>query len=150
MVNRFERFSLLIGEISRSWHKITTEEMEKYGLNCSHAMYLTTLYQYADGITAAKLSELCGKNKSDVSRMIHIMEKKGLVRKECVHKNFYCARLKLTEEGRQAAEYVRNRARLAVELAGKSVSKEHREIFYHVLGQISENLQNLSKEGLPE
>ena len=149
MVNRFERFSLLIGEISRCWHKISTEEMEKYGLNCSHAVYLATLYEYADGITAAKLSELCGKNKSDVSRMIHIMEKKGLVKKECVHKNFYRARLKLTEEGRQAAEYVRDRAKLAVEYAGESVSNEHREIFYQVLGQISKNLQQLSKEGLP-
>lgn len=149
MVNRFERFSLLIGEISRCWHKISTEEMEKYGLNCSHAVYLSTLYEYADGITAAKLSELCGKNKSDVSRMIHIMEKKGLVKKECVHKNFYRARLKLTEEGRQAAEYVRDRAKLAVEYAGESVSNEHREIFYQVLGQISKNLQQLSKEGLP-
>ena len=91
MVDRFERFSIMIAEISRYWHKITTEEMEKYGLNCSHAVYLTTLYQYDDGITAARLSELCGKNKSDVSRMMTIMEKKGLVKKECVNRNFYRA-----------------------------------------------------------
>lgn len=150
MVNRFERFSILLAEISRCWHKITTEEMERYGLNCSHAVYLTTLYQHSEGITAIQLSELCGRNKSDVSRMITIMEKKGLVIKECVHKNSYRAMLKLTEEGRKAAEHVRERVRIAVEYAGKDISDENREVFYQALECISGNLQILSREGIPD
>ena len=32
MVDRFERFSFAISEISRCWHKIAAEEMEAYGL----------------------------------------------------------------------------------------------------------------------
>ena len=78
MLERFARFSLAISEIDRCWHKLAAEEMSKYELNSPHAVYLTTLYRYADGITAAKLGELCGKNKADVSRMIAILEKKGL------------------------------------------------------------------------
>ena len=150
MVDRFERFSMMIADISRCWHKIATDEMEKYELNGSHAVYLITLYQYAEGITAAKLSELSGKNKSDVSRMISVMEKKGLVRRKRVHKNLYRARLTLTEEGRRAAEQVKERAELAVECAGQGITDENRKIFYHVLEQISANLQSLCKEGLPE
>ncbi len=149
MLNRFARFSLAIAEIDRCWHKLAAEEMAKYDLHSPHAVYLNVLYQYNDGITAAKLGELCCKNKADVSRMVSILEKKGLVRKESTGGNLYRARLLLTDEGKQAAEHVRERAALAVELAGAGLSDENRENFYTALEQITANLQTLSKEGLP-
>ena len=89
MVDRFERFSFAISEISRYWHKITAEEMEKYGLKGPHSVYLTAMYRYPDGITAPQLCELCGKDKSDVSRAMSLMERKGLVRKEGIYQNCY-------------------------------------------------------------
>ncbi|MBO5259851.1 MAG: winged helix DNA-binding protein [Agathobacter sp.] len=150
MVERFERFLFTISEISRSWHKIAADEMEKYDLKGPHAIYLTTMYRYEEGITAARLSELCGKDKSDVSRMMNIMEKKGLVKKEGVNQNLYRALLKLTDEGKVAAEHVRERASLAVEIAGKDLTEEKREIFYESLETIASNLKELSKEGLPK
>ena len=150
MLNRFTRFSLAIAEIDRCWHKLAAEEMAKYDLNSPHAVYLNTLYQYEDGITAARLGELCCKNKADVSRMVSILEKKGLVRKEGIGGNLYRARLRLTEKGKQAAEHVRDRAAVAVELAGEGLTDESREIFYTALEQITANLQTLSKEGLPQ
>ena len=149
MLNRFTRFSLAISEIDRCWHKLAAEEMSKYELNSPHAVYLTTLYDFPEGITAAKLGELCGKNKSDVSRMISIMERKGLVRKVAVGENFYRAKLLLTDEGKQAAEHVQRRAALAVELAGAGMTEADREVFYRCLESITTNLQTLSKEGLP-
>ena len=150
MLNRFARFSLAISEIDRCWHKLAAEEMAKYNLNSAHAFYLTTLIQYPEGVTAAKLSELCSKNKADVSRMISILEKKGLVRKEAVGGNLYRAKLLLTEEGRQAAEHVQGRAALAVELAGSGMTDGDRATFYRCLEMITINLQTLSREGLPE
>ena len=99
MLNRFARFSLAISEIDRCWHKLASDEMSKYELNSPHAVYLIMLYNYADGITAAKLGELCCKNKADVSRMVAILEKKGLVHKDAVRGNLYRANLLLTEEG---------------------------------------------------
>ena len=150
MLNRFSRFSLAIAEIDRCWHKLAAEEMAKYGLNSPHAVYLTTLSGFKEGITAARLGELCGKNKADVSRMVGILEQKGLVRKEAVGGNLYRARLLLTEEGRQAAEHVQQRAALAVELAGSGMTEEEREVFYRCLERIAANLQELSREGLPK
>ena len=150
MLNRFARFSLAISEIDRCWHKLAAEEMAKYELNSPHAVYLTTLYNFEEGITAAKLGELCCKNKADVSRMVAILEKKGLVRKEAVGGNLYRARLLLTEEGKRAAEHVQQRAAIAVELAGSGMSEEERDIFYRCLERITANLQTLSKEGLPQ
>lgn len=150
MLDRFARFSLSIAQIDRCWHKLAAEVMEKYDLNSPHAVYLNTLYQEDGGITAARLGELCCKNKADVSRMIAILEKKGLVRKEQVGGNAYRAKLLLTEEGRQAAEHVRRQAAIAVEAAGSGMSEEEREVFYRCLEQITANLQTLSKEGLPQ
>ena len=150
MLNRFARFSLAISEIDRCWHKLVAEEMAKYDLNSPHAIYLNVLYQYEDGITAAKLGELCCKNKADVSRMVAILEKKGLVTKNAVGGNRYRAKLLLTDAGKKAAEYVRDRAVVAVEQAGSGMTDEEREVFYRCLEQITQNLQNLTKEGIPE
>jgi len=81
---------------------------------------------------------------------VAILEKKGLVRKEAIGNNLYRARLLLTDEGKQAAEHVRQRAAVAVELAGSGMSDEEREIFYRCLELITTNLQTLCKEGLPQ
>lgn len=148
MLKRFERFAYALGEITRCWHKITTDEMEKQGLNGPHALYLTILFQNPNGITAAKLSKLCGKNKSDVSRMISIMEHKGLVKKERSGKNLYRAMLKLTEEGHKAARLVQEKAEAAVLRVSEGLTEEKRAIFYEVLEKITANMQTLSTEGI--
>lgn len=147
MVGRFEQFSVAIADISRYWHKIAAEEMEKYGLKGTHSIYLTTLYRFPEGITAARLCELCGRDKAEVSRTVALMEKKSLIQKEG---SSYRALLKLTAEGMEAAEHVRSRAALAVELAGKGLTDEQRSTLYYALELISGNLQKLSEAGLPE
>ena len=150
MTDRFERFSLAISEISRCWHKLTADEMEKHNLKGSHSVYLMAISRFPEGITASQLCELCGKDKADVSRMMSIMEKKGLVTKEGIHQNLYRGVFKLTEAGKNAAEYVKKRVGLAVEIAGKDLSDENREIFYNALGLIMNNLKALCQEGIPE
>ena len=149
MLDRFERFSIAVFEIMRCWHKIAGDEMKTYGLKGAHATYLTTMYRFEDGINATQLCELCGKDKADASRMLSIMEKKGLVTRENTGRSLYRALLKLTEEGKAVAEHVQERVRVAVESAGKGISEEERVIFYNALETISDNLQALSKGGLP-
>ena len=148
MFDRFERFSFAIMSISRYWHKIVSDEMEKYGLKGPYAIYLVALLKYSDGITAARLGELCGKDKSDVSRMMNVMENKGLVYKE--GSNRYRALIKLTDEGKNAAKHVQGRAKIAVDIAGRELTENDREIFYNSLERIATNLQTISEDGLPQ
>ena len=150
MVDRFEHFSLAINEISRCWRKLAGEELKKYGLKGSHATYLTTMYHYPQGISVPQLCEVSGKDKSDASRMLAILEKKGLVTKQEVDGSLYRGLLVLTDEGRAAAEHVRRRAAKAVEQAGGGLDDETREIFYQALDSITERLIELSKKGIPE
>lgn len=149
MIDRFERFSLAISEISRYWHKIAGEEMAKYGLKGTHSIYLIAMHHYPDGVTAPQLCEICGKDKSDVSRMISILTDRGLVTKEGTNQKMYGGVLKLTEEGMLAANHVCERAGLAMELAGKGLTDTQRIHLYESLELIVTNLRELSKEGLP-
>ena len=150
MLKRFERFSLAVAEIYRCWHKLAAEELAKYDLSSAHAVYLHTLYNNPEGITAARLGELSGKNKADVSRMVAILENKGMLEKEAVGGNMYRALLKLTERGKEAAQHVQARAAVAVELAGAGLTDGDRAVFYRSLEQITANLQSLCKDGLPK
>ena len=148
MVERFERFICAISEVSRLWHKIATDEMVQYGLKGAHAIYLVAMYRLKDGVTAAQLCEVCAKDKSDVSRAMSLMEKQGIIMREGVGKNLYRARLTLTEKGKAAAEQVRARAAVAVEMAGKNLTDANRNIFYESLDLITNNLREVSKKGL--
>ena len=89
-------------------------------------------------------------NDNIIFRLVSILEKKGLVKKVATGSNMYRAKLMLTEEGRLAAQHVRQRAAVAVELAGSGLTEEERETFYRALELITENLQKLGKEGLPQ
>ena len=149
VIDRFERFSVVISEISRYWHKITNVEMEKYGLKGAHSVYLAAMARYPEGISAGQLCEMCGKDKSDVSRAVSLMQKKGLVSRVDVNRTLYRSLLKLTPEGKTAAEHIRKRAQIAVDAAGRDLSEENRDIFYESLESIVNNLRAISKDGLP-
>ena len=148
MIDRFEKFSLAVFSISRYWNKIATEEMKKHGLKGPYALYLVTMANYNGDITAAHLTEMCGKDKADVSRALCAMERKGFIKKQ--GDNAYRAKLTLTNTGRAVAEQITSRAVLAVEMAGKGLSDETRTSFYRALDTITDNLKEISKKGLPE
>ncbi len=151
MLDRFERFTYATNEISRFWRKLAGEEMEKHGLKAPHAIYFTVLAKYRDtGLTASQICEYCGRDKADVSRMMAIMEAKGMLIKEGGHQNLYNGVFKLTDKGIELAEYVKDRASKAVEIAGKDLSAETRKTFYTALDSVVENLRELSMKGIPE
>lgn len=68
MLTRFERFTLNMNEIGLYWHRIAAGEMKHFGLRGSTAVYFVALKSHPEGLTAAALTLLCGKDKSDVSR----------------------------------------------------------------------------------
>lgn len=148
MIDRFNKFSSLIFEVSRHWHKITADEMEKYDLKGAYAVYLSALYRSPGGITSAKLAEMCCRDKADVSRAITIMEQKGMIVKISPNNNSYRAAIKLTDKGMEAAKHVFERSALAVEFAGMGTTDSERAVFYRVLENIALNLQCISQSGL--
>ena len=150
MVERFEKFSYFISELSRLLHKIESEEMEVLGLKGTHSIYLIVLARFKGGITATELAKICGRDKADVSRAISALDEKSLIKKEASGKNNYRASLTLTDAGLSAAARLRARARLAVEYASAGVSDEDRAALYRSLEAICKNIQSLSEVGIPK
>lgn len=150
MLSRFEQFSTVISDIYRYIQNIERDEMIKYGYKGAFAQYLVAMNRHSDGITAAQLCEICGKDKAAVSRVIAEMQEKGLVVRVSENDKAYRAKLKLTDEGIKAAEFVCKRAKAAVAAVGKEMSDEDRKIFYASLNMIASNLRILSKEGIPQ
>lgn len=148
MLQRFELFTSGISSMYRDVQKIERDEMEKQGLRGAFAQYLLAISRFPEGITAAALCEVCDKDKAAVSRVLAEMEAKGLVERET--ENQYRAKLRLTPDGEEAAEFVRKRASAAVELAGKDLSEDERKAFYDALAVLSASLQKISRTGLPE
>ncbi len=151
MLDRFEHFTYATNEITRFWRKLAGEEMEKHGLKAPHAIYFTLLAKHkGTGLTASQICDYCGRDKADVSRMLAIMEQKGLLVKQGGHHNLYNGVFKLTDDGYAVAAAVSARAEKAVALAGKDLSDEKRAVFYEALDSIVENMRELTKKGIPE
>lgn len=150
MLRRFEEFSFVIAAIYHGIQKIERDEMIQYGLKGSYAQYLVAMSHAPEGITAAQLSEQCDKDKAAVSRAVAEMERAGLVTRELNHDTAYRALLKLTDEGISAAHFVCEKAKLAVEIAGKGLSDQDRLVFYATLRRIAHNIRTISEQGLPD
>lgn len=148
MISRFERFSFSISVIYRYIQSIAGNVMEEYRLKGSHALYLSAMYRYPEGITAAELCRISGRDKAAISRAINEMEKQGLIYRECVGGNLYRAKLMLTEQGRTAADNVNRLAAVAVDVASEGISDEQRKMLYEMLDGIATHLQALDEKGL--
>jgi len=146
---RFVRFVRHISNISHSIQKICNDEMCRLGLRGSHVQYIAAIDRYEEGITAAKLCQVCERDKAAVSRALSELENKGLIRRIDNDNGTYRVRLVLTRKGKITAQYVKNRAMLAVQIAGNDFSEENRRVFYASLQTISENLRSISETGLP-
>jgi DNA-binding MarR family transcriptional regulator len=73
--------------------------MARHGLKAPHAIYLTALYRSEDGLTGPELCQRCGRDKSDVSRTLALLEEQGLVVKDLVNGSRYRGLLRLTQPG---------------------------------------------------
>ncbi len=150
MLERFEQFSAVISDIYRYIQNIERAEMIKYGYKGAYAQYLVAMRRHDDGVTITNLCDICGKDKAAVSRVISEMEEKSLVVRVSDNDKAYRAKLKLTDEGMRAAEFVCKQATAAVAEVGKVMNDDERRVFYELINMIADKLQILSKEGIPQ
>ena len=150
MENRYELISASISSMYHDIQKIERIEMAKYGLKGPHAQCLLAMKKHPQGITAARLCEICEKDKAAVSRILAELEEAGMILRENRNGSRYRASLTLTEQGMAAAEAVVEKARQAVEVDGIGFDEKEREVFYRVLAIIAGNLHKLCRDGLKE
>lgn len=150
MISKYEMFSMSVSSMYHDIQKIERVEMAKFGLKGPHAQCLLAMGRYPGGITAARLCEICEKDKAAISRTVSDLEQAGLVIRAEQNGVRYRVPLMLTEQGMAAAKAVNERAQLAVEQAGLGLDDAQREVFYSVLGLIAGNLHAICRDGLKE
>lgn len=148
MVSKYEIFSTVVSSLYHDIQRIERTEMAKYGLKGPHAQCLVIMARYPGGITAARLCEICERDKAAISRTVAELEAAGLLVRREQNGVHYRVPLVLTEAGYAAAETVNGVAVQAVEQAGAGLNDEDREVFYRVLGVIAQNLHTISQDGL--
>ena len=148
MIERFSQFCTSIASIQRSILKIERVEMAKYGLKGPHANCLVAISRYPDGITAARLCDICDKDKAAISRTVSELEKAGMVLRRDPDGKRYRSVLQLSEKGREIANHVNDMISLAVSKASEGYDKEKQQIFARVLNLVAGNLQEICRDGL--
>lgn len=141
MIERFEVFASSINRIYRCVQKIKSSKMTEFGLKGTQVMCLVRLMKNQEGFTAAELSNICMEDKGAISRAVSNLEEKGLVVfDEQAGKRRYRAKIRLTEEGRNAAGQIVKIIEKSMLQAGNGLSDEEIKIFYKGLDIISDNL----------
>ena len=141
MIERFEVFASSINRIYRCVQKIKSSKMTEFGLKGTQVMCLVSLMKNQEGFTSAELSNICMEDKGAISRAVSNLEEKGLVVfDEQAGKRRYRAKIRLTEEGRNAAGQIVKIIEKSMLQAGNGLSDEEINIFYKGLDIISDNL----------
>ena len=144
MEERFETFTVLINEISRSIHKLKTMEMAEFDLRSSHVSCVYYLYKMK-ALTAKELCDICAEDKANISRAVKYLEENGYVRCDAKHTKRYQSPLTLTEKGDEIGERIARKIDCILSHVGDGISEEDRRIMYRSLAAITANLQKISE-----
>src|SRR5574344_1423337 len=140
MDERFETFTVLINQLSRSIRRIKAEQMESINLKGPHVSCL--YYLSKDGpLTAAELCDRCEEDKAAVSRSLEYLEQNGYL--QIPEGKRYRRPLVLTQKGAAAGAEVSRRIDSIVALASCDVLEEDRLAMYRALSIISKNLEKI-------
>ena len=140
MDERFETFTVLINQISRSIRRIKAEQMESINLKGPHVSCLYYLSKNGP-LTAAELCDRCEEDKAAVSRSLDYLEQNGYL--QIPEGKRYRRPLVLTQKGSAAGAEVSRRIDSIVALASCDVPEEDRLAMYRALSIISKNLEKI-------
>ncbi|MDD6855319.1 MAG: MarR family transcriptional regulator [Oscillospiraceae bacterium] len=140
MDERFETFTVLINQISRSIRRIKAEQMESINLKGPHVSCLYYLSKNGP-LTAAELCDRCEEDKAAVSRSLEYLEQNGYL--QIPEGKRYRRPLVLTQKGAAAGAEVSRRIDSIVALASCDVLEEDRLAMYRALSIISKNLEKI-------
>lgn len=146
MKNRYQNFTVLLNQITRSIYKIKTEEMNRFDLKSAHVSCLYYLYTSEKPLTSKELCESCDEDKALISRSLDDLEKRGLVFCEEMKEKRYRTPLHLTGEGKEIGKYISEKIDALLDSATKGLSLEKRNAMYEGLEIIRNNLEKCVKE----
>jgi DNA-binding MarR family transcriptional regulator len=101
--------------------------------------------QESDGIHQSALAERAAKDRHNVTRILNLLSKAGFVTRERHPADMRCQRVFLTDEGRTLQTDLVPIVTEFLSEALDGVSKQDLDEMTRILGQITRNLENISK-----
>ncbi len=142
---RYTRFSIAVEHMAKTLHRYKNEHLAAYGLRSMHLMFLFSLSQAAEGLTATELTECCSVDKAFISRVTAEMCSAGYVEyktKDSAAR--YNRKLTLTEKGQAVMHEVEGIIDRTIASVTSGLSEEQLENFYTVMDHIDTRLCALS------
>lgn len=143
MKDRYLRFTGLLIDITRKINRATLEALTVFGAKRSYAYPIYLLYRNGP-LSCARLCQLCGEDKANVSRTLKSLEEDFLVVKERRGKS--SVRFMLTEDGIKLGKYLCDRVSDAVDVSVSGISEDDIDAMYRALEGIGTNLSSLLGE----
>lgn len=131
---------ILIQQISHLVIQLHNEKLEKEGVTSSQERLLTLLYIH-DGATQSQLQQDLLIKPSSVTKLIDVLEHKGLVTRVSGTKDGRIKRIHLTEKGKQLEERLWNIKNEMEALLAKNLSGEESSMLVQLLTTIKNDLQ---------
>ena len=144
MGSKFDSFVVTATQISRSITRLKALEMSELGLRGSHVMCLMALGPRAEGLTNLELCDACVEDRAAISRTVRDLKDRGLVLQTGKEGQRYRRRVVLTPAGRSVYLEMVDRVDRIFAEAGHGIDEADRPVFYRVLGQIRDNLQDMT------
>lgn len=144
---RFIRFALLIGGVQKHLQKIKLINAAELGIKGVHSFWLYQLSRHPDGMTASELAAQSMIDRSLISREITELEKGGYINVDAGKgKRSYNSKIRLTDEGRQLAEYIGEIALHFQKEIDRNIDDEELRQFYGTLEKLYDNFVRISDE----
>ncbi len=144
-MERFERFTVLITNITRNIRKIKTEEMVRWNLRSHHVSCIYYLFTKGS-LTSKKLCEICSEDKANISRSIDYLEEEGFVVQKSITKKRYNAQYVLTDKGKSVGKIISDRIDEVINSVSGELSDEERATMYKCLEMINNRLVSVCDE----
>ena len=138
--DRLDAFGYLVSSSIKSVTKIKSKGMSRYGLGSTHTVCLRKLYSESEALTRSQLAELCSIDKSQVTRVVGELVKKGYVTESEEER---CSRktIKLSEKGKAVVEEINEVVDSALDFVSGDIGEERLAEFYETFAQITEKLK---------
>jgi DNA-binding MarR family transcriptional regulator len=130
----------LIQQISHLVIQLHNEKLEKEGVTSSQERLLTLLY-IKNGATQSELQQDLLIKPSSVTKLVDVLEHKGLVKRMSGAKDARVKRIHLTEKGKLLEEELWSIKNEMEAQIGKSLSEEQHSSLVNLLHVIKKDLQ---------
>ena len=130
-------------EVFRAMSSFETAFEKVYRITLNEAMILCILKDATERMTATNLSKSTDLSPSHTSKMLRILEEKGLIERKMLNGNRRTFHIFMTESGKKNQKLVEETFEKIEETALNNVSEEEQKVFMEIFLRIYRNLAEI-------